>query len=100
MNTFSRPHISAWLLGAALGLLPFLAQAQTEDARPRDKIVVNQGGYAVLEKQPTQEEQSFADKTKIVRDAYRKREVKKYKDEQALPAASTPRMRTVEGPLR
>ncbi len=100
MNTFSRPQLSVLLLGAALGVLATAAQAQNDDARPRDKIVINQGGYAVLEKQPTQEEQSFADKTKIVRDAYRKREVKKYKDEQALPAASTPRMRTVEGPLR
>ena len=100
MNTFYRAQFPALLLGAAFVLLPFMVHAQSEEARPRDKLVINQGGYAGLEKQPTQAEQAFADKTKIVRDAYRKREIKKYKDEQALPAGSTPRMRTVEGPLR
>lgn len=84
-----------FILSAAALVFSGLGHAQTSNTPQRSSITINQGGYSVLETRPSDAEQSFSDKTRIVRDAYRKRELKKQKDVRDLPA-----MRTVENTPR
>ena len=74
--------------------------AQDADKLVLDSVRVNQGGYAVLEKAPKASDVDFEMKSKLVRDAYRKREVRKQQDMSRLPAPSKTTADKNNGPLR
>ena len=63
--------------------------AQAVDAPLRDSVVLNKNGYAVLEKTATAADVDFAMKSKLVRDAFKKRGIRKQLDASNLPAMSS-----------
>lgn len=88
-----------FILSAAVLGLSATVQAQTVEAPARSTITINKSGYATTSTPVSEGEQHFAEKEKVVRDAYRKREIKKQKDAEALPPASTPTAPPTNGPL-
>lgn len=97
MNTsFRLLVLSATVLGVSMA-----AQAQTTEkpAQTRDTITITKEGYATSSTPVSAGSQIYTEKEKIVREAYRKREIKKQKDVDALPPASTPVATPTNGPL-
>ena len=85
MTIFSRLFLlSATVLSVSGG-----AHAQGVDVTVRDTVTLNRNGYAAVEKTPIEGDADFAMKAKVVRDAFKKREIRKQQDKNRLPALSS-----------
>lgn len=69
---------------AALLLTVSAGISAQENKKP--EIVIRDGQYVRMEPKISVGNKEFQEKSTIVRDAYRKKEIKRQKDEQALPA--------------
>ena len=73
------------ILSATVLLVSSGAYAQSVETPARNSVTLNSQGYATLEKAPTVADVDFATKSKYVREAFKKREIRKQLDMKNLP---------------